>query len=139
MADLVHALPAGHGVDRSDSTPPLGDAGTDNEAATAVVAPKPATSRLSSRRKSGPIFQRPVFIGPDFRRVTTSTEATRRGPLPTEPPAVKRSLPLRAWACAHPLRLDARPSNRVSSPLVGEGQGEGTRAAARRKLVQVGT
>src|SRR5882724_4895674 len=28
----------------------------------------PATSRLSPRRKPGPIFQRPVFMDPDFRR-----------------------------------------------------------------------
>jgi hypothetical protein len=68
MAELARDISAGHGVDRSDSIPPLGDAGTNKESATAVVAPKPATSRLSSRRQPGPIFQRPVFMGADFRR-----------------------------------------------------------------------
>src|SRR5262245_8097390 len=32
--------------------------------------------------------------------------------------------------------IDARPSYKVPSPLVGEGQGEGTRAAARRELAR---
>jgi len=68
MAELAHTLSAGHGVDRSDSRSPLDDDGTDNGPRAAAVSPKTAASRLSPRRKPGPIFQRPVFIGPDFRR-----------------------------------------------------------------------
>jgi hypothetical protein len=60
MADLARELSAGHGVDRSDSSPPLGDA----RARRSV----PAASELSPRRKPGPIFQRPAFMDPDFRR-----------------------------------------------------------------------
>jgi len=92
MADLAHALSAGHGVDRPDSTPPLGDAGTDNEAATAVVAPKPATSRLSSRHKligadlphKSPIAAHPLVVTPAkagaHNHRTCSSDARSREP-----------------------------------------------------------
>jgi hypothetical protein len=59
MADLARELSAGHGVDRSDSPSPLGDAGRRRVS---------AAPQLSSRRKPGPIFQRPVLMDPDFRR-----------------------------------------------------------------------
>src|SRR5882724_7794897 len=45
-----------------------------------------------------------------------------------------RGLPLSRRGNARILRTDARQRNRVPSPLVGEGQGEGTRAVARNDV-----
>jgi hypothetical protein len=58
MTGLARELSAGHGVDRSDSPPPLGDARM------RARRSAPATCPLSPRRKPGPIFQRPVCVDP---------------------------------------------------------------------------
>src|SRR5262245_11819623 len=58
---------------------------------------------------------------PDYRAYVTASHLSRRACA-------------RAWACAQ-VAPDARPLNKVPSPLVGEGQGEGSRAAARREMV----
>src|SRR5262245_3998073 len=47
----------------------------------------------------------------------------------------KLSPRFRTTVCTQ-VRIDAGSSYRVPSPLVGEGQGEGTRAAARRDVLQ---
>ncbi len=87
-------FPAGHGVDRSDSPPPLGDAGTDNGAPTAAVSPKAAPSRLSPRRKpakAGAQYSRgrclwiPTFVG-----VTAEKWDGEKGPIPTPPAPLRR-------------------------------------------------
>jgi len=51
MTGLACEISAGHGVDRSDSPPPLDDAGTDNGAATTAVSPTTASSQLSRGRE----------------------------------------------------------------------------------------
>jgi hypothetical protein len=68
MTELARELSAGHGVDRSDSPLPLGDANKEAGVPAAAVAPKTAVSQRSTRRRPGPIFQRPVSMDPDFRR-----------------------------------------------------------------------
>jgi hypothetical protein len=68
MTEIAREFSAGHGVDRPDPLPPLGDARREIGVPAAAVSPKTAVSRLSPPRKSGPIFQRPVSMDPDFRR-----------------------------------------------------------------------
>jgi hypothetical protein len=51
MTELAREISAGHGVDRSDSPPPLDDAGTDSGAATTAVSPTTANSQLSRGRE----------------------------------------------------------------------------------------
>jgi hypothetical protein len=63
MADLARELSAGHGVDRSDSPSPLGDAGRRRVS---------AAPQLSSRRKPGPISQRPALMDPRLASLSDS-------------------------------------------------------------------
>src|SRR5882724_10535439 len=105
----------------------------------AVVATAAAASQTGrSKKLPGPRLRRRVPLRIRSGRRGDVSGATKiRSPISRRPRAGIRTSrhDQRAWACTQ-VRNDAGPPYRVPSPLVGEGQGEGTRAAARRDLVQ---